>query len=82
MGGTKDMTTAQEIIIKFINDTLQTSQYELHGVDQVKIFQNGKERILGINLYGDILEDGKIIAKADLPHDINLIGNRTPQTWQ
>lgn len=75
------MTISQKIIVKFIKDTLQTSQYELHGVDQVKIFQNGKERILGINLYGDILEDGKIIAKADLPHDINLIGNRTPQTW-
>ena len=46
------------------------------------LYPEYKDKELDLNLYCDILEDGKVIAVSDLPHDITALNNRLATNWK
>lgn len=78
------MTKAQIILKKWIDENFKEVHIEFPTADTAKITdKKGEAMTVGLNLYCDILEipSKKILATSDLPHDVNLVGNKIPQYW-
>lgn len=57
--------------------------------NEEKVLQNFKRQfpefsqdILSMNLYCDIMKDGKIIAISDIPHSLDKVGYSLPSSWE
>lgn len=81
------MTTAQKLIKKYIYINFHPDSVLLFFVDRDKvklIDSEGESMTLTLNIYGDIMdaETKQIYAVSDLPHDLERIGQRLPESWR
>lgn len=79
------MTKAQIILKKWIK-TQFTDEVEIEfPTDATATItdKNGESMTISLNLYCDILEvpSKKILATSDLPHDMELVEDKIPQSW-
>lgn len=78
------MTKIQNIILDYIkcNYDIQECKAISVGFDKIKIEHCGKERLLGANLFGDIIDigSGQIIAVSNIKHSYNHIFE-IPTRW-
>lgn len=81
------MAIAQKIIMRYVyqNYIPGTFHTTVIGKDRIKVTNfHDKDVTLTLNLYADIMdaETEEIYAVSDLPHDLRVIGNRIPESWQ
>ncbi len=81
------MTTAQDVIKKYIYINFHPDGVRLFPVDRDKvklIDSEGESMVLTMNIFGDIMdaESKQIYAVSDLPHDLEHIGRQLPQSWK
>lgn len=79
------VTRAQIILKKWIK-TQFTDEVEIQfpTKDTAKIIDIKNETMtITLNIYCDIIEieTKKVLAISDLPHDVMLVGNEIPQSW-
>lgn len=82
-----DLSIGQESIIKYLKTQydLDTFEVEAIGNDNIKLTdRSGKATTYTMNLFGDIMEYGtkKIIARSNLPHNLDKIGLKMPNSWR
>ena len=80
------MTKAQIILKKWIDKNFETGSVKITfpTEDRATITdKNGQKMTITMNLYCDILEydTKKILAKSNLPHDLEKIGQQLPTDW-
>ena len=83
------MTIGQSEIMRYVKSNFPEVKTEEIGLSVIRITDDsGKTKDLSINIFGDILEmspDGmhQIIAKSDLPHNLdNLPIYARPKAWE
>lgn len=80
------MTTAQSLIMKYINKNFVPGSVRicLLDIDVVKITDvHGSALSFTVNLYGDILEADtrKLVAVGNVDHNLSTVGLQLPTDW-
>lgn len=79
------MTKGCEWLMRYLRSQFVGVRYEVEEPARVTVIDHtGARKTFGINLFGDILDidENKIVAESDCPHDIEVLGTKEPTSWR